>query len=286
MLVIWAARVAGASTNTTSRFRNRLGIKECDVQFEFNEQQRMIRDLARDFAAREIAPIAAEIDEQEKFPADVVKKMGELGFMGMNVPEQYGGAGLDSLCYTLAMEEISKACASCGVIMSVNNSLVCWPLETYGNEDQWQRFLTPLARGEKLGAYCLSEPGAGTDAAAQSTTAKKDGDGWILNGMKNFITNGANADILIVFAQSDPELKHKGIRAFIVENTAEGFSVIRKEEKMGIRGSDTAQLAFDNVRVPDSQVLGPERWPHRHCLPGPGHRRRRVRGRPGLLQGT
>ncbi len=228
------------------------------MQFEFNEQQRMIRDMARDFATREIAPFAAEFDEQEKFPADVVRKMGELGFMGMNVPEQYGGAGLDSLCYTLAMEEISKACASCGVIMSVNNSLVCWPLETYGNEDQLVRFLTPLAKGEKLGAYCLSEPGAGTDAAAQSTTAKRDGDDWVINGMKNFITNGAHADILIVFAQTDPELKYKGIRAFIVEKEAEGFSVIRKEEKMGIRGSDTAQLAFDNVRVPDSQVLGPE----------------------------
>ncbi len=228
------------------------------MQFEFNEQQRMIRDMARDFAAREIAPFAAEFDEQEKFPADVVKKMGELGFMGMNVPEQYGGAGLDTLCYILAMEEVSKACASCGVIMSVNNSLVCWPLETYGTEDQLVRFLTPLAKGEKLGAYCLSEPGAGTDAAAQSTTAKKDGDHWVINGMKNFITNGANADIMIVFAQTDPDLQYKGIRAFIVEKEAEGFSVIRKEEKMGIRGSDTAQLAFDNVRVPDSQVLGGE----------------------------
>jgi alkylation response protein AidB-like acyl-CoA dehydrogenase len=223
-----------------------------------NEQHRMIRDMARDFAAREIAPIAAEIDENERFPAEVVKKMGELGFMGMNVPEAYGGAGLDSLCYVLAMEEISKACASCGVIMSVNNSLVCWPLETYGSEDQKQEFLAPLARGEKLGAYCLSEPGAGTDAAAQRTTAKKDGDGWIVNGMKNWITNGASADLYIVFAQTNPELKHKGIRAFIIGKEAEGFSVIRKEEKMGIRASDTAQLAFDQVRVPDRQVLGPE----------------------------
>lgn len=228
------------------------------MQFEFNEQQRMIRDMARDFANREIVPIAAEIDQQEKFPSEVVKKMGELGFMGMNVPEQYGGAGLDTLSYILAMEEISKACASCGVIMSVNNSLVCWPLETYGNDEQKEQWLTPLAKGEKLGAYCLSEPGAGTDAAAQSTTAKKDGDGWIINGMKNFITNGANADILLVFAQADPELKYKGIKAFIVEKEADGFSVIRKEEKMGIRASDTAQLAFDNVRVPDSQVLGPD----------------------------
>ena len=227
------------------------------MQFQFNEQQRMIRDMARDFANRVIAPVAAELDATEKFPKDIVRQMGELGLLGMSVNEAYGGAGLDTVCYVAAMEEISRACASCGVIMSVNNSLVCWPLETYGNEDQKKRFLTPLASGQKLGAYCLSEPGAGTDAAAQRTTAKKEGDHWVLNGMKNFITNGANADILIVFAQTDVALKHKGIRAFIVESTSEGFSVIRKEEKMGIRASDTAQLAFDNVIVPDDQVLGP-----------------------------
>jgi alkylation response protein AidB-like acyl-CoA dehydrogenase len=227
------------------------------VQFQFNEQQRMIRDMARDFANRVIVPVAAELDATEKFPKDIVRQMGELGLLGMSVNEAYGGAGLDTVCYVAAMEEISRACASCGVIMSVNNSLVCWPLETYGNEDQKKRFLTPLASGQKLGAYCLSEPGAGTDAAAQRTTAKKEGDHWVLNGMKNFITNGANADILIVFAQTDPAIKHKGIRAFIVESTSEGFSVIRKEEKMGIRASDTAQLAFDNVIVPDDQVLGP-----------------------------
>ncbi len=226
------------------------------MHFELTEQQRMIKNAAADFAAREIVPIAAEIDEQERPPATQVKMMGELGFMGMNVPEQYGGAGLDSICYTVAMEEVSKACASCGVIMSVNNSLVCWPLDTYGSEQQKQRFLTPLAQGKKLGAYCLSEPGAGTDAANQQTVAKKDGDGWVINGMKNFITNGANADILIVFAQTDPEKRHKGIGAFIVENDAAGFSVIRKEEKMGIRASDTAQLAFDNVRIGDDQLLG------------------------------
>ncbi len=227
------------------------------MQFQFNEQQRMIRDMARDFANRVIVPVAAELDATERFPKDIVRQMGELGLLGMSVNEAYGGAGLDTVCYVAAMEEISRACASCGVIMSVNNSLVCWPLETYGNEDQKKRFLTPLASGQKLGAYCLSEPGAGTDAAAQRTTAKKEGDHWVLNGMKNFITNGANADILIVFAQTDVALKHKGIRAFIVESTSEGFSVIRKEEKMGIRASDTAQLAFDNVIVPDDQVLGP-----------------------------
>jgi len=227
------------------------------VQFQFNEQQRMIRDMARDFANRVIVPVAAELDATETFPKEIVRQMGELGLLGMNVEEQYGGAGLDTVCYVAAMEEISRGCASCGVIMSVNNSLVCWPLETYGNEDQKARFLKPLAAGKKLGAYCLSEPGAGTDAANQRTTAKKEGDHWVLNGMKNFITNGANADLLIVFAQTDPAIRHKGIRAFIVEATSEGFSVIRKEEKMGIRASDTAQLAFDNVIVPDDQVLGP-----------------------------
>jgi len=228
------------------------------VHFELTEQQRMIRDAAADFAAREIAPVAAELDREERFPAEIVQKMAALGFLGMNVPEEFGGAGLDSLCYILAMEEISKACASCGVIMSVNNSLVCWPLETYGNEEQKRKFLTPLARGEKLGAYCLSEPGAGTDAANQQTRAARDGDGWVINGMKNFITNGAHADVLIVFAMVEPEKKHKGISAFIVETDAPGFAVIREEKKMGIRASDTAQLSFDNVRVPADQLLGQE----------------------------
>ncbi len=228
------------------------------MHFELTEQQRMIRDAAADFAAREIAPVAAELDREERFPAEIVQKMAALGFLGMNVPEEFGGAGLDSLCYILAMEEISKACASCGVIMSVNNSLVCWPLETYGNEEQKRKFLTPLARGEKLGAYCLSEPGAGTDAANQQTRAARDGDGWVINGMKNFITNGAHADVLIVFAMVEPEKKHKGISAFIVETDAPGFAVIREEKKMGIRASDTAQLSFDNVRVPADQLLGQE----------------------------
>lgn len=226
------------------------------MDFKLTEQQRMIRDAARDFAKKEIAPHAAQWDRDEKFPADVVKKMGELGFMGINVPETYGGAGMDMVSYVLAMEEISAACASCGVIMSVNNSLVCWPLETYGTEAQKQKFLVPLAQGKKLGAYCLSEPDAGTDAANQKTTARRDGDHWVLNGMKNFITNGSTADTLIVFAHTDPSLKHKGIFAFIVETDREGFAVISKEKKLGIRASDTAQLAFDNVRIPADQQLG------------------------------
>jgi len=232
--------------------------KESAVKFELSEQQRMIRDMARDFATKEVAPQAAENDAEERFPAELVGRMGELGFMGMNVAEKYGGSGLDTLCYVLAMEEISKACASTGVIMSVNNSLVCWPLETYGTEEQKQTWLAPPARGEKLGAYCLSEPNAGTDAANQQTFAKPDGDGWVINGMKNFITNGAHADTLIVFAQTNPALRHKGIRAFIVEKTDPGFSVIRKEDKMGIRASETSQLALDGVKVGPERVLGDE----------------------------
>ncbi|MBT3317780.1 acyl-CoA dehydrogenase [bacterium] len=228
------------------------------MNFQLTENQRMIRDMAADFAAKKVAPGAAERDANETFPADVVAEMGSLGLLGMNVPEQYGGAGMDMVSYVLAMEEISAACASTGVIMSVNNSLVCWPLEEYGTEEQKQKWLAPLARGEKLGAYCLSEPNAGTDAANQMTTAKRDGDFWVLNGMKNFITNGATADTLIVFAQTDPELKHKGIYAFIVDAKAEGFSIIAKEKKLGIRASDTAQLAFDNVRIPADQQLGPD----------------------------
>ncbi|HPF34192.1 MAG TPA: acyl-CoA dehydrogenase [Candidatus Krumholzibacteria bacterium] len=226
------------------------------MNFELTEQQRMIQQAARDFAQKELAPHAAQWDREEHFPAEQVRMMADLGFLGINVPEKWGGAGFDMVSYVLAMEEVSAACASTGVIMSVNNSLVCWPLETYGNDDQKERFLKPLAQGKKLGAYCLSEPDAGTDAANQRTTAKRDGDHWVLNGVKNFITNGANADTLIVFAQTDPALRHKGIFAFIVETDSEGFSVMSKEKKLGIRASDTAQLAFDNVRVPADQQLG------------------------------
>lgn len=228
------------------------------MNFQLTENQRMIRDMVADFAAKKVAPGAAERDVNETFPADIVAEMGSLGLMGMNVSEQYGGAGMDMVSYVLAMEEISAACASTGVIMSVNNSLVCWPIEEYGTEEQKQKWLVPLARGEKLGAYCLSEPNAGTDAANQMTTAKRDGDFWVINGMKNFITNGTTADTLIVFAQTDPELKHKGIYAFIVDAKAAGFSIIAKEKKLGIRASDTAQLAFDNVRIPADQQLGPD----------------------------
>ena len=225
------------------------------MDFSLTEQQRTIKQLAADFAAREVAPIAAAIDREERFPAAVVKKLGELGFMGMNVAPEYGGAGLDTISYVVAMEEISKACASTGVIMSVNNSLVCWPLETYGDAAQKRDFLTPLAKGEKLGAFCLSEPNAGTDAANQQTRAVREGDEWVLNGMKNFITNGAHADLLIVFAMAEPDQKHKGINAFIVETDRPGFAVIAKEKKLGIRASDTAQLAFDNVRIPAGHLL-------------------------------
>lgn len=226
------------------------------MHFELTESQRLVRDAAADFAAREIAPHAAALDREERFPAEIVRRLGELGFQGMNVAPEHGGAGLDAISYVVALVEISKACASTGVIMSVNNSLVCWPLETYGTAAQKERFLAPLARGQKLGAFCLSEPNAGTDAANQQTRAARDGDGWVLTGTKNFITNGAHADVLIVFAQTDPALKHKGIAAFIVETSSPGFAVIAKERKLGIRASDTAQLAFDGVRVPGGQLLG------------------------------
>lgn len=226
------------------------------MHFELTEPQRLVRDAAADFAAREIAPHAAALDREERFPAEIVRRLGELGFQGMNVAPEHGGAGLDAVSYVVALVEISKACASTGVIMSVNNSLVCWPLETYGTAAQQERFLAPLARGQKLGAFCLSEPNAGTDAANQQTRAARDGDGWVLTGTKNFITNGAHADVLIVFAQTDPALKHKGIAAFIVETSSPGFAVIAKERKLGIRASDTAQLAFDGVRVPAGQLLG------------------------------
>jgi butyryl-CoA dehydrogenase len=228
------------------------------VDFALTEQQRMIRDAAADFAAREIAPVAAELDREERFPAEIVRKLGELGFQGMNVAAAYGGAGLDTICYIVALEEISKVCASTGVIMSVNNSLVCWPLEIYGTEEQKKRFLIPLAQGKQLGAYCLSEPGAGTDAANQQTRAVRNGDEWVIDGVKNFITNGAHADVLVVFAMAEPQKKHKGINAFIVETDRPGFSVMREEKKMGIRGSDTAQLSFDSVRLPADHLLGEE----------------------------
>lgn len=228
------------------------------MDYTFTETQLMIRDTARQFAEEELAPTADERDEKEEFPAEAVKKMGELGFMGMMVSEQYGGAGLDTISYVLAMEEIAKVDASACVIMSVNNSLVCWGMETYGTEDQKQRYLKDLATGKKLGAFALSEPEAGSDATNQRTTAVREGDYYILNGTKNFITNGSQADVVLVMASTDRTKGAKGVSAFIVEKETPGFSVAKKEKKLGIRSSDTVSLAFQDCKIPVANRIGEE----------------------------
>ena len=226
------------------------------MNFELTEEHRLIRDSARDFANTELLPGVIERDEKQSFPHDQVRKLGELGFMGMMVDPKYGGSGMDTISYVLAMEEISKIDASCSVVMSVNNSLVCWGIETFGTEEQKQKFLIPLAKGEKIGAFCLSEPEAGSDATSQKTTAIEKDDHYLLNGTKNWITNGNTASIYLVIAQTDVEKKHKGINAFIVEKDMEGFSVGVKENKLGIRGSDTHSLMFTDVKVPKENRIG------------------------------
>ena len=226
------------------------------MNFELTEEHKMIRDAARDFAQTELLPGVIERDENQTFPTEQIKKLGELGFMGMMVSPKYGGAGMDTVSYVLAMEEISKVDASCSVVMSVNNSLVCWGLETFGTEEQKEKYLRPLASGEIIGAFCLSEPEAGSDATSQSTTAIDKGDHYLLNGTKNWITNGSSASVYLVIAQTDVEKKHKGINAFIVEKGAEGFVVGSKENKLGIRGSDTHSLMFTDVKVPKENRIG------------------------------
>ncbi len=223
---------------------------------ELNEEQRLIQQTAREFAQAEIEPTAIERDQTGEFPAEIVRKLGELGFMGMMVSPEWGGSGLDTLSYVLALVEISKADASVGVIMSVNNSLVCWPLEVYGTLEQKERYLRDLAAGRKLGAFCLSEPEAGSDATRQSTMAVRGDGGWILNGTKNWITNGTTANLYIVFAQTDASKGHRGITAFLIERGTEGFVPGKKEDKLGIRSSDTCSIGLTNVFVPDSNVLG------------------------------
>lgn len=225
------------------------------MNFEFTEEQLLIQQTAREFAQNEIAPSSVERDKTAEFPTEIVKKLGELGFMGMMVSPDYDGAGLDTICYVLAMIEISKVDASVGVIMSVNNSLVCAGLEKYGSDHIKETYLKPLARGDKLGAFALSEPEAGSDATQQRTTAEKEGDYWILNGMKNWITNGLSADYHIVMAQTDKEKGHKGITAFVVEKGWEGFGHGQKEDKLGIKSSDTCSLTFENVKVPEENVI-------------------------------
>ena len=226
------------------------------MNFELSEEHKMIRDAARDFAHNELLPGVIERDENQVFPHEQIKKMGELGFMGMMVSPEYGGGGMDTVSYVLAMEEISKIDASASVIMSVNNSLVCWGLEKFGNEEQKQKYLKPLATGEIIGAFCLSEPEAGSDATSQKTTAKDMGDHYLLNGTKNWITNGNNASIYIVIAQTDIEKGHRGINALIIEKGMDGFVVGPKENKLGIRGSDTHSLMFTDVKVPKENRIG------------------------------
>lgn len=226
------------------------------MDFNLTEEHLMIQQAARDFAQTELLPGVIERDEHSKFPTEQVKKMAELGFLGMMVDPKYGGAGLDSVSYVLAMEEIAKVDASAAVVMSVNNSLVCAGLEKYCNEEQKIKYLTPLAKGDVIGAFCLSEPEAGSDATSQKTTAVDMGDHYILNGTKNWITNGGTASTYIIIAHTHPEKKHKGINAFIVEKGWAGFEIGPKEKKMGIRGSDTHSLMFTDVRVPKENRIG------------------------------
>ncbi|TQD34341.1 acyl-CoA dehydrogenase [Haloflavibacter putidus] len=226
------------------------------MDFKLTEEHIMIRDAARDFAKNELLPGVIERDEKQSFPTEQVKKMGELGFLGMMVSPDYGGGGMDTISYVLAMEELSKIDASSSVIVSVNNSLVCWGLETYGTKEQKDKYLEKLATGESIGAFCLSEPEAGSDATSQKTTAIDKGDHYVLNGTKNWITNGNSADYYLVIAQTDREKKHKGINAFIVEKGWDGFEVGPKEQKLGIRGSDTHTLNFNDVKVPKENRIG------------------------------
>ena len=226
------------------------------MDFKLSEEHLMIQQAAKDFAESELLPGVIERDEAQEFPAEQVKKMGELGFMGMMVDEKYGGSGMDTLSYVLVMEELSKIDASASVVVSVNNSLVCWGLETYGSEAQKEKYLSRLTTGEAIGAFCLSEPEAGSDATSQKTTAFEKEDHYVLNGTKNWITNGNSAEIYLVIAQTHIDKGHKGINAFIVEKGMEGFEIGPKENKLGIRGSDTHSLIFNDVKVPKENRIG------------------------------
>ena len=226
------------------------------MKFELSEEHLSVQKAARDFAQDVLKPGVIERDTHQKFPTAEIKQLGQLGFLGMMVDPKYGGGGMDTISYVLAMEEISKVDASCSVVMSVNNSLVCWGLETYGTEEQKKKYLVPLAKGEIIGAFCLSEPEAGSDATSQRTTAVDKGDHYLLNGTKNWITNGGTASVYLVMAQTSPEKGHKGINCLIVEKGMPGFQVGKKEDKLGIRGSDTHSLMFTDVKVPKANRIG------------------------------
>ncbi|QSS99870.1 acyl-CoA dehydrogenase [Pontibacillus sp. ALD_SL1] len=228
------------------------------MNFQLTEEQEMLRKMVRDFAKNEVEPTAAERDEEERFDREIFDKMAELGLTGIPWPEEYGGIGSDYVSYVIAVEELSRVCASTGVTLSAHISLASWPLYKYGNEEQKKTYLAELARGEKLGAYALSEPGAGSDVASMRTTAKKDGDHYVLNGSKVWITNGGVADTYIVFAKTDVDAKHRGISAFIVEKGTPGFTFGKKEKKLGIRSSPTTELIFEECKVPAKNRLGAE----------------------------
>ena len=231
-------------------------IPQTTMNFNLTEEHLMIREAARDFAQTELLPGVIERDNKQEFPDELVKKMGDLGFLGIMVDPKYGGSGMDTLSYVLIMEELSKIDASASVIVSVNNSLVCYGIERYGSEDQKQKYLTKLATGEYLGAFCLSEPEAGSDATSQKTTAIDMGDYYVLNGTKNWITNGGRSDVYLVVAQTDRDKGHKGINVFIVEKGMDGFDIGPKEDKLGIRGSDTHTLQFNDVKIPKENRIG------------------------------
>ncbi|AYA78193.1 acyl-CoA dehydrogenase [Bacillus sp. Y1] len=228
------------------------------MNFKLSEEHEMIRKMVRDFARNEVAPTAAERDEEERFDREIFDKMAELGLTGIPWPEEYGGIGSDYLAYCIAVEELSRVCASTGVTLSAHTSLAGWPIYKFGSEEQKQKFLRPMALGEKIGGYGLTEPGSGSDAGGMKTTARRDGDDFILNGSKIFITNGGIADIYVVFAVTDATQKHKGTSAFIVESDTPGFSVGKKEKKLGIRSSPTTEIIFEDCRVPATNMLGAE----------------------------
>ena len=228
------------------------------MDLKLTEEQEMVRKMAPDFAQKEVAPIAAEMDEKGEVPFENIKKMGQLGLLGLTAPEEYGGGGADTVSYVVALEEIAKACASTAVVMAVQNSLVNYALARFGTEEQKRKFLVPLAQGEKIGAYALTEPEAGSDAAAIRTRAVRDGDEYVINGTKHFITNGGFADIVILYATVDPSKGYRGITAFIVEKGTPGFSTGKEENKMGIRATNTCELIFQDCRVPVANRLGDE----------------------------
>ncbi|MFH1488651.1 MAG: acyl-CoA dehydrogenase family protein, partial [Pseudomonadota bacterium] len=228
------------------------------MAYQLNEEQKMIKAMVRDFARQELLPSAGERDKSGEFPLDALKKMGELGLMGMNVPPEFNGAGVDSVSYAVALQEVAYACASTAVIMSVHNSVACGPVYLFGSGYLKETYLKPLAAGRMIGSFALTEPGAGSDPASQQARAVRDGKSYIINGTKTFITSGKNSDLTVVTAYTDREKKHKGISAFVVEKGTKGFSVGKTEDKMGLRASDTVELVFEDCRVPQENLLGNE----------------------------